>query len=782
MSTSSSDSDEEYTPVSYKRKRIDSEEYTIVDDIKLFKSLHEKFPDLTVLQLKEKAYEIHPNSVWLHAQIKAFVSECKNPDTLRVARLISYLEQNVDLKHDDSSSSDESDESMDEEELEEDPRTMLNNLLFHIIQAEEANEDIEREATGSSDDDSNMTKFKKLINPDSKEDHTLKFFKGLPLEKQQYYIDALNTLRSRIESASDTPYLLRLIDFKIDDVTKQTIFDHVLSLNTLNKFSSEYNKKVNLINAIKRLPFNKVAPLPEELIQAMKPEDDVAVGQKRVRISRQERITSYLDSVEKSMDKNIYGHKEGKNQIMRLIASMITNGSVDGGHCIGLCGPPGIGKTQFAQEIAKALGRKSTKLNMGGASGGDELVGHGYTYEGSTYGSIARCFMDTGCENPVIIFEEIDKISLSDKGKEIEGILTCITDSTQNHLFQDKYMPGVNINLRKAVMIFTLNDTDKVCPILLDRMKIIRVGGYKIHDKVVIAKKYLLPSIKRDLGYELCNYKFDDLIIRDLINQYTFEGGVRRLKELLTDILMELNLRMMTGQKVAGIEPTHDMEITKSMIRDDIFKERHFVQHIMIPDKNQVGVVNGLWAGEFGVGGLIPIESHFIPTATKFDLLLTGMQGDVMKESMNVAKTVVWRFLSKSQKKRLMHEWEKIGPTGLHVHCPDGSTRKNGPSAGAGIATSMFSRLTNCYVDRTVAMTGELNLSGDVTAIGGLEEKMFGAITAGVKTILFPKENQRDCDKIRDKFPDLFDKDSSSYIEMIPVSRIEEIFDRVLLN
>jgi len=771
MSSNSSDSDEDYTPISYKRKRIDSEEYTIVDDIKLFKSLHEKYPDLNVMELKDKASELHPNSVWLHSQIKSFISDSKNPERLRVARLISYLEQNVEIKRDysDSSSSDESEEIIEEDEMDDDPRSLLSNLLFHIIQ--ETNDDIEQESDVPSDTDNNMTKFKRLISPDIKEDQTMKFFKSLPEDKQQYYIESVNTLKTRIESASDTPYLLRLIDFKIDDVTKQTIFDHVLSLNTLNKFSSEYNKKVNLINAIKRLPFNKVMPLPQELVQAMGPDG-----------CRQEKLTSYLNSVEKSMDKNIYGHKEGKNQIMRLIASMITNGSVDGGHCIGLCGPPGIGKTQFAQEIAKALGRRSVKLNMGGASGGDELVGHGYTYEGSTFGSLARCFMDTECENPVIIFEEIDKISMSDKGKEIEGILTCVTDSTQNHLFQDKYMPGVNINLRKAVMIFTMNNKDKVCPILLDRMKIINVGGYKINDKVVIAKKYLFPAIKRDLGYDLCNYKFDDLIIRDLINQYTFEGGVRRLKELLTDILMELNLRMMTGQKVAGVVPTHDMEITKAMIKDDIFKDRHCVQHIMIPDQNQIGVVNGLWAGDFGVGGLIPIESHFIPTATKFDLLLTGMQGDVMKESMSVAKTVVWRFLSKSQKKKLMHDWKKIGPSGLHVHCPDGSTRKNGPSAGAGIATSMYSRLTNCYVDRTVAMTGELNLSGDVTAIGGLEEKTFGAITAGVKTILFPKENQRDCDKIREKFPELFDKDSSSYIEMIAVSRIEEIFDRVILN
>jgi ATP-dependent Lon protease len=306
-------------------------------------------------------------------------------------------------------------------------------------------------------------------------------------------------------------------------------------------------------------------------------------------------------------------------------------------------------------------------------------------------------------------------------------------------------------------------------------MKVIRVGGYKLNDKVVIAKKYLLNTITKELGYSDCNYRFEDVVIRDMINQYTFEGGVRKLKELLTDIIMEINLRKITGQKVGGIDPTDTMTITKKMIRDDIFKDKHPIQHTMAGGGNQVGLVNGLWANSYGIGGLIPIEAHIIPTASKFDLQLTGMQGKVMEESMKVAKTVAWRLLTPSRQSELMKSWKDEGTSGVHIHCPDGSTPKDGPSAGGAITTCLVSLLSGTPVDQSFAMTGEINLKGDITAIGGLEEKTFGAITAGVKTILFPKENQRDADKINEKFPDL-------KIKMIPVDRIEQILNYVLVK
>jgi ATP-dependent Lon protease len=245
---------------------------------------------------------------------------------------------------------------------------------------------------------------------------------------------------------------------------------------------------------------------------------------------------------------------------------------------------------------------------------------------------------------------------------------------------------------------------------------------------------------------------------------------------------MEMNLRKITGQKVCGKDPSDIKTITKQMIREDLFKDKQAVQHTMVATENQIGLVNGLWANSYGVGGLIPIQAHSIPTATKFELQLTGMQGKVMEESMKVAKTVAWRLLTKTRQQELMKAWTKDGSSGIHIHCPDGSTPKDGPSAGGAITTCLISLLTNTPVNQEFAMTGEINLKGDITAIGGLEEKTFGAITAGVKTILYPVENQRDCDKIREKYPSIFDEKSPSYIRMIPVDKIEQILKYVLIK
>lgn len=792
------------TNITWKRKRLESEDFTSSDmkekAIVSFESLASTNPELSIIDLLKNYKSMYSNasdidSNWVINEIETIVSKSRNPSLLRLVTVCSELrsvlssfgtEEEVEIE-----SSTEEESSDDVEQIIVEGTSEVAALLMALFESSKQGGRVSSDPM--EEGINNIVKFKRLISSISgnlklnQKDYIVEFFKALPEEKQKHYLDLMFSMKnnSELTTNSEVPYLLRLMDFDIDDVTRQTIFDHVSSFEAMSPGSSEYNKKQNLVKAIKKLPFGKLAKHPPDLIEALKHVEDQKLGRrtsKRSNINSQEKLVSYLQSVEKNLDKNIYGHKEAKNQTMRLIASMISNGTSRGGHCFGLCGPPGVGKTQIALEIAKAFGRPYVKMNMGGASNADDWVGHGYTYEGSTYGLLARSVMDADCENPVFIFEEIDKLSGTDRGKDIENVFIHITDSTQNHLFQDKYIPGVNINLARAIMIFCMNDESKVSPILRDRMKIIHVGGYKIHDKVIIAKKHLIPSIKKELMYTDSNYVFDDSVIRDIINQYTFEGGIRRLKELLTDIMMEINLRKLTGQKIGGIDPSNEIVITKSIIRDDIFKDKHFVQHTMVSETNQIGLVNGLWANSWGVGGLIPIEAHIIPTPNKFDLVLTGMQGDVMRESMNVAKTIVWRLLPEARKKALLREWKKNGATGAHIHCPDGSTRKEGPSAGTACATSLFSLWTETLVDQSYAMTGEINSKGDVTAIGGLEEKTFGAITAGVKTILYPKENQRDCDKIKEKFPEIFDKSSKTYIEMIPVSRIEEILDKVLIK
>ena len=610
---------------------------------------------------------------------------------------------------------------------------------------------------------------------------TMKFFKEQTKERQRHYLDLLSDIKNDRDRAVEKPFLLALMDMGLDDSTRSSIVEYILTFESLQPSSGEFNKMRNLIQAIKSIPFGKMCPTPPALLEAM--QDDGTKPSKRARTEKPAptKLGAYLASVRDHIDTGIYGHEETKNQTMRLIASMITNGTATGGHCFAMCGPPGVGKTEIASKIATALGRPFIKMNMGGASNGEDLVGHGYTYEGSTYGMIARSLMDAKCENPVMFFDELDKVSQTTRGQEINNVLIHMTDSTQNHQFNDKYLAGINIDLSKVIMIFSFNDSATISPILLDRMKIIRVGGYKVEDKVKIAQKYLIPRIKKDLGYTQCKYSFEDCVIRDIVTKWTFEGGVRKLKELITDVFMELNLRKMTGQPVLGMSTSAFTVVSKKMLKDDIFKDRHYINHQMVSNINTVGSVNGLWANAYGVGGLIPIEAHLIPSSAPFELQLTGMQGDVMKESMKVAKTVAWRMTPETKKIMIRKQWKRDGNSCIHIHCPDGSTPKDGPSAGGAITTCIISLLTGKKVDQSYAMTGEIDLSGKISAIGGLEEKTFGAKTSGVKTILYPADNERDADKIREKFPELFDKTIPGFIEMFPVSCIEDIISRVII-
>jgi len=804
----------------WKRKRLDSEDYTSDESknvaLKVFMGLHNDNPTFDVHQLinllKASSVVSELGKKWLTDEINIIIDRSRDRDSVRVSKILSELKTSLELNkltseeddeaedgdEDGSDEDDDEDEVRDEEMLCEFVGEMISSIITRynkdVARGDEDDDDEEEEEESSlptSRDGSkqtkpgdNTTKFKKMLSSMNStvdnENGTMNFFNKLAKDKQKYYMDTLTSMKDKIKdkNSSDVPYLLRLMDFEIDDMSKHTILDHVSTYEQMRPGSSEYNKKRNLVKAIKNIPFGKSAKISPELADVL---EEMKRTPKKMKLDRESSLVTYLKKTEKNLNKSIYGHVETKNQTMRLIASMISNGSAKGGHCFAMHGPPGVGKTQITEEIAKALGRPCIKINMGGNSNADDLLGHGYTYEGSTYGRIAKAIMDAGCDNPVLILDELDKVSKTARGDEVINVLIHLTDPVQNFAFQDKYLTGINIDLSKVIMVFSFNDRSNISPVLLDRMKIINVGGYKINDKVVIAKKYLIPSIEKELGFKR-EHIFSEHAIRDMINQFTFEGGVRRLKELITDILMEVNLRKLTGKHVGGEEVGSTINITKDVVRDDFFKDKHYIQHTMIPTEDQVGLVNGLWANSYGIGGLIPIEAHVVPSQSMFELHLTGMQGDVMKESMKVAKTVAWRLLPESRKQELMKQWKDNTPSGIHIHCPDGSTPKDGPSAGGAITTCLFSLLVGIPVKHSVAMTGEINLQGKISEIGGLEEKTFGAITAGVSTILYPKDNQRDVDKIRVKFPDIFDINTKGCIEMIPVSCIEEILELVLVK
>lgn len=470
-------------------------------------------------------------------------------------------------------------------------------------------------------------------------------------------------------------------------------------------------------------------------------------------------INNYMKNITSILDNSVYGHNHAKKQIEKIIAQWI-NGSLDG-YCFGFEGPPGVGKTSLAKKglsnclkDVNSTSRPFSMIQMGGDSNGSTIHGHNYTYVGSTWGAVVQILMDSKCMNPIIFIDEVDKISNTEHGREIVGILTHLLDSTQNDNFQDKYFNGINIDLSKAFFILSYNDVSKVDRVLLDRIHRIKFENLSLKDKIVICQEYLLPELYSKMG--LVNViDFSESTLEFVIENYTCESGVRKLKEKLFDIIGEINLNIITDN--INFEEQKNEEGLISISEYDIehiyLKNIHKNIEKTIHSTNTIGVINGLWANALGQGGIIPIQSKWKPSSTFLSLSLTGTQGDVMKESMNVALTLAWGLLLPDEIIKIKDKYSgTVNNCGVHIHCPDTSTPKDGPSAGTAITVVLYSLFTNKPIKNNIAITGEICLSGAVTAIGGLELKILGAIKAGVDTILFPHDNLKDYNKFLNKY------------------------------
>ena len=490
-------------------------------------------------------------------------------------------------------------------------------------------------------------------------------------------------------------------------------------------------------------------------------------------------INSYINDVSTILDNAVHGHTKAKRQIERIIGQWM-NGDKSG-YCFGFEGPPGVGKTSLAKKgIANCLKdhegvtRPFSFIAVGGSSNGSTLDGHNYTYVGSTWGRIVDILMEKKCMNPIIFIDELDKVSRTEHGKEIIGILTHLIDTTQNDTFQDKYFNGIDLDLSKALFIFSYNDTDAIDRILLDRIHRIKFEHLSLEDKLTITRNYLFPEIYEKMGL-LDMIEISDSVVEYIIEEYTYEPGVRKLKELLFEIVGEINLSILKENK--------DYEIPVIITNDDIkykyLKDKHEIRRKVIHSKDSIGLINGLWANSLGKGGVLPIEAHLFPCQNFLELKLTGMQGDVMKESMTVAKTLAWELLSEKTMQKIQNSMDKTKMQGLHIHVPEGSTPKDGPSAGTAITVVLYSLLTKQAIKHDIAITGEICLQGKVTAIGGLDLKILGGIRAGVKTFIYPKENNKD---FKD-FMDIYEKkDIVQNINFIPVETIDEVLKLVLVS
>ena len=546
------------------------------------------------------------------------------------------------------------------------------------------------------------------------------------------------------------------------DIIKEQVID----------FINNISKNVKYSNIIKELILEFI---PQYIVEGLNIIDYINKTIKTINNALCE-MSRLLNDVTETLDNAVHGHIHAKRQIERIIGQW-ANGRVQSGHCFGFEGPPGVGKTSFAKNgLAACLknidgeSRPFAFVPVGGGSNGSTIEGHNYTYVGSSYGRVVDIIIESKCLNPIIFIDELDKVSKTEHGREIIGILTHLCDETQNHMFQDKYFNGIDLDLSKALIVFSYNDPSAIDKILLDRIHRVQFKHLSLDEKLVILEKYILPEIYEKMGLnDIIQINTD--VLEYIITDYTNEPGVRKLKELLFEIIGEINLNLLKA--TSDTMPSIPIIITKEDIRVIYLKEHYEISLKKIHTNPAIGVINGMWANAVGNGGILSIEACFIPASNCLDLKLTGMQGDVMKESMDVAKSVAFSLLPIRTKNSLITKLQKTKIQGIHIHCPDGATPKDGPSAGGAITTVIYSLMTGKKIDNTISMTGEINLQHEITKIGGLDLKILGSIKAGVKHILYPAENQDDFNKFMEKY------NTNVLIEDItfsPVNNIKEVF------
>jgi ATP-dependent Lon protease len=540
--------------------------------------------------------------------------------------------------------------------------------------------------------------------------------------------------------------------YNIINKLKNDINDNLIDYNNIIKNPFDTTNLINLlnINTLDSQIKNKINNLYNEV--------------KLINIEKK----NYITYVKKTLDKATYGQEETKREVERIIAQWM-NGKVDGS-VLGFHGPPGVGKTCFAKKgISKCLVDKNGNhrpfcfMQLGGASDGHILEGHNYTYLGAKCGRLVEFLMESKCMNPIIYFDELDKISQSEKGKEIVNILIHLIDKSQNKEIYDRFFSGIELDFSKCIFIFSYNDASKVDRILRDRITEIKVSSLKLKEKIIITQNYTLKDLSEELNFE-CS--LDENLISYIIENYTHEAGVRKLNEKITELFREINLRY--------LEKSESININAERIDEILYRHPKFRQN-KIHENPAIGLVNGLYATTDGLGGLIVIQvQKTLSSSSKIELELTGQQGDVMKESMLCAKTLAINLLDDEEKVNFDNNF-KNKAFGLHVHCPETATPKDGPSAGIAITTAIYSVLTNKYIKNDYAMTGEVDLVGNVKAIGGLEYKIIGAIKAGVKYILVPEENREDYNKIIKK------NNFDITVEIYFVKHIKEVLEKIII-
>lgn len=435
-----------------------------------------------------------------------------------------------------------------------------------------------------------------------------------------------------------------------------------------------------------------------------------------------------IKKAEKILNEDHYGLDKVKERILEYLAVIHLSKSMKG-PIICLVGPPGVGKTSIAKSIARSTGREFVRIALGGVRDEAEIRGHRRTYIGAIPGRIISSIKDAGTNNPVFLFDEVDKIGSDFKGDPASALLEVL-DPEQNKDFTDHFL-DVPFDLSKVMFITTANSTETIPRPLLDRMEVISVSGYTEEEKVQIAQKYLLPKQLKAHGLKNKNLSLSEKSLRDLINYYTRESGVRNLEREIGSLCRKV------ARKIVAKSGTN-FKITPASLEKYLGKKRF--HYDKISGEGEVGVVTGMAWTQVG-GDTLFIETQLVPGSGKIQL--TGQLGDVMQESAQTAITYIRSISGDFEMNREFYKEQD-----LHIHVPEGAVPKDGPSAGVAMFTSVMSALTGMAVRKDVAMTGEITLRGKVLAVGGIKEKVLAAHRAGITTILLPKENEADIEDI----------------------------------
>lgn len=527
--------------------------------------------------------------------------------------------------------------------------------------------------------------------------------------QRAYYLkEKISVMKEELGDFSQDDDVIEIVEklkkAELPKEVKEKLEAEVKKLTKMQPFSAESSVIRNYIEAVLDLPWNSQT-------------NDVLDLKKASEI----------------LERDHYGLKDAKEKVLDYLAVKKLNPSMNG-VILCLAGPPGIGKTSLVKSIAESMGRKFVRVSLGGVRDEAEIRGHRRTYVGSMPGKIMKAMKEAGTNNPVILLDEIDKMSNDFKGDPASAMLEVL-DPEQNKNFEDHYI-DMPFDLSKVFFVATANDLRNVSAPLRDRMDILQLSSYTEFEKLHISQKFLLKQAQKENGLANIDIKIPDRVMFKLIDEYTREAGVRNLKREIINICRKLAREVVEKDIKKFNLKAGDLEkyLGKAKFRPE--KSRKAV--------GKIGVVNGLaWTA---VGG-VTLDVQGVDTPGKGEVTLTGTLGNVMKESASVAMTYVKANLKKYPPKDKNFFKDRT----IHLHFPEGATPKDGPSAGITITTAIVSVLTNKKVRQDIAMTGEITITGDVLAIGGVREKVIGAHRAGIKEVILPEDNRVDTDEIPDE-------------------------------